>query len=145
MNNNTIKDLAITAINSSDSYAKAIAGLQEQFAGQDEHLVRATLLPIVAAHYGVATGVAKSGPTAGKLAFIAKDKENKEEKTRVNTASQKLLRLVNAICSEAPELTAAQKKAANLAAAMKAVGKLTPTQQENLVRLIASELGLKVK
>lgn len=145
MNTNAIKDLAITAIKSSDEYAKAITGLQHQFAGQDEHFVRVTLLPIVATHYNVATGVAKSGPTAGKLSFIVKDKENKEERTLMNTASQKLLRLVNAICSESPELTAAQKKAANLAAAMKAIAKLTPGQQANLVRLVATELGLTVK
>lgn len=145
MNTNQIKDVTITAINASDSYDAAIAKLQAAFAGKDETIVRATLLPIVAGHYKLNIGKAKSGPTAGQLAFQLGEKPTDAEKSRRVSAQQKLTRLVNSICCEAAPETAAAKAARIYKAAVAATAKLTPAAKRKLVAALAAELGLKVK
>lgn len=141
----SITDLVASAIRADDDYNAAIVRLQQEFANKTDVFVRATLLPIVGAHYGLTVGKTKAGPTAGQLGFILGDNPSDDLKTKRALAQQKLGRLVNSICNVSPERTPAQIKAANLANAMKAIGKLTDAQKKNLVSLVASELGLTVK
>lgn len=63
----SIKSNAVKAMGSKTAYAAAIAALRKDFGRKAKDTVRATLLPIVAAQYGVSvvTGAEKS-KSAGK-------------------------------------------------------------------------------
>ena len=133
-----LRELVFSSIRAMETYDDTIARLREYFANQTDAKVRAALLPVVGEYYNVPTSA---------TGFVKPTAENKIEKSKWEAARKRLTRLVDAICcvSVSKDLTPAQRSAAQVAAAVKAVGKLTPAQKRKVLDSLASELGLKVK